>query len=104
MFAIFSAAQTLISTFTSTPGIIGYSLRADIARKSLWTLSAWNTESEMRQFVRGAAHASTVKATAQWMHSSSFVTWAEPGGSPAPSWEKATRLMRHARSSAPHRS
>lgn len=91
---IFSAAQALISTFTSTPGLRGYSLRASITRNALWTLSAWSTESEMRQFVRGAAHVMIVNKTAHWMRASSFVTWVESAGSPVPNWEKATRLMR----------
>lgn len=93
---IFSAAGVLISTFNSTPGLIGYSLRTSILDGSLWTLSAWSTESEMRQFVRGSAHGMTVNTTARWMRTSSFVTWVESGDAVAPSWQKATRLMRSA--------
>lgn len=102
MVKIFSAAQMLISTFTSTPGLMGYSLRGSIVRNSLWTLSAWSTEVEMRQFVRGAAHSAVVSETARWMRASSFVTWTEPAGSRTPDWRKATRLMRENGRSGTH--
>ena len=91
---IFSAAQGLIVTFRSTPGLIGYSLRASVVGNSLWTLSAWSSEAQMRQFVRGAAHTMTVKTTSRWMRASSFTTWTESGDTPVPSWHKARELMR----------
>ena len=102
MVKIFSAAQMLISTFTSTPGLMGYSLRGSIVRNSLWTLSAWSTEVEMRQFVRGAAHSAVVSETTRWMRASSFVTWTEPAGSGVPSWSTARRLMREKESAEAH--
>jgi hypothetical protein len=102
MVKIFSAAQTLMSTFTSTPGLRGYSLRASIVHNSLWTLSAWSTEVEMRRFVRGAAHGTVVSETTQWMRASSFVTWTEPADSRSPDWRKAARLMRENGRNATH--
>jgi heme-degrading monooxygenase HmoA len=53
---IFSAAQALVSTFPTTPGLIGHSLRAGVVGSSLWTLSAWRTESEMREGGSSAQH------------------------------------------------
>ena len=54
----------------STPGIIRYSVRADILVKRFWTLSVWQGHDAIRQFSPAEPHASAVKQ---------FPLWAAPG-------------------------
>ena len=91
---IFSAAQTLISGFTATPGLIGYSLRANILNNSLWTLSAWESGADLHRFVSGPAHGLVVKQTVKWMESSRFVTWKSRGSDLPSSWNPVEARMR----------
>ncbi len=91
---IFSAAQTLVDGFTATPGLIGYSLRANALNSSLWTLSAWKSDAELHQFVGGQAHGVVMKQTVEWMESSRFITWASRGSDLPSSWKPIETLMR----------
>jgi hypothetical protein len=90
---IFSAADTLISSFTAIVGLVGYSLRANVLNSSLWTLSAWNSGAELRQFVGGPAHGLVMKQTVKWMESSRFVTWTSKGSELPTSWSPVESLM-----------
>jgi quinol monooxygenase YgiN len=90
---IFSAAQTLISGFASTPGLVGYSLRPDVLDNSLWTLSAWESRAELHQFVGGPAHGLVVERTVDWMQSSRFVSWTSRGSDLPSSWKPVEARM-----------
>ena len=90
---IFSAAETLISSFSATPGLVGYSLRANVLNSSLWTMSAWNSDLELRQFVGGPAHGLVMKQTVEWMESSRFVTSTSKGSELPTSWSPVEALM-----------
>jgi hypothetical protein len=90
---IFSAAATLISSFTATPGLVGYSLRANAVNSSLWTLSAWKSDAELRRFVGGPAHGVVIDRTVEWMASSRFVTWTSTGSELPTSWSLVETLL-----------
>jgi hypothetical protein len=44
-------------------GLIGYSLRAQLAVKRFWTLSAWEDEATLQRFVRAPPHVEIMTAT-----------------------------------------
>jgi hypothetical protein len=77
-------------------GAIGVSLRAEPARKTFWTLSAWTDREALDRFVTAMPHARVMRRYHDRMASSGFTTWQQPVGAlPAPRmnaaslWEQA---------------
>lgn len=91
---VFAAAQNLISGFTTTPGLIGYSLRANVLNNSLWTFSAWESDADLHRFVGGPAHSLAIKQTVEWMKSSRFVSWKTSSSGLPKSWKPVENRMR----------
>src|SRR6478672_11779156 len=54
-------------------GLIGYSLRAQLAVKRFWTLSTWEDEAALQRFVRAPPHVEIMTALAPHMGKTSFV-------------------------------
>jgi hypothetical protein len=54
-------------------GLIGYSLRAQLAGKRFWTLSAWEDETTLQEFVHAPPHADIMTAIAPHMDATSFI-------------------------------
>ena len=57
------------------PGLVGYSLDADLLGKTFWTVSAWAGQPAMEDFVRQDPHASATAAIRPHMRRSTFVSW-----------------------------
>lgn len=91
---VFAVAQNLISGFIGTPGMIGYSLRANVLNRSLWTVSAWESDADLRRFVGGPAHGLAVRQTVEWMKSSRFVSWKTSNSGLPQSWTPVENRMR----------
>jgi len=68
-------------------GIVNYAVKADFPKKHFWTLSVWNDQYSMRQFVMTEPHVTAIKkfevwagdgsAFADWTSSSSLIDWEE---------------------------
>jgi hypothetical protein len=57
----------------SDPGCAGFTLDAQLARKTFWTLSAWHDRAAMMRFVRTGEHAAMLQDMAGRLGHSSFV-------------------------------
>lgn len=82
-------------------GCAGYSLEAQLARKTFSTLSAWSSAAAMNDFVHGAEHARMLRDMSGRVGSSTFVEFgARPSELPL-DWTSAKRRLadRAARSS-----
>jgi quinol monooxygenase YgiN len=75
-------------------GLLGYSLRAELTAKRFWTLSAWQDEASLRDFVHAHHHARTMTALAPHMGTTRFVRWTIAGAELPPSWADALRRWR----------
>jgi hypothetical protein len=75
----------------STPGIIGYSLRAKPFSRNFWTLSAWTDEKSLMDFVVKIPHGNAMKAMIPHMGSTNFTKWKVPGSALPLNWEEAMR-------------
>ena len=49
----------------NSPGLVAYSLRADIAGHQFWTLSVWQDGAALQAFVRAEPHATTMRELAR---------------------------------------
>ncbi len=75
----------------STPGIIGYSLRARPLSRKFWTLSAWTDEKALMDFVAKIPHGHAMKAMIPHMGPTNFTKWNVLGSALPLPWEEAMR-------------
>jgi hypothetical protein len=72
-----------------TPGIVGYSLRAKPMSRKFWTLSAWNDETALIDFVAKVPHVEAMKALLPHMERTKFTKWRVSGSALPLRWDEA---------------
>ena len=77
----------------STPGVVGYSLRAKILSRNFWTLSVWQDQNTLMDFVAKIPHGEAMKAMIPHMGSSRFAQWKVTGSSLPLSWVEAMQRL-----------
>ncbi|MFZ1119548.1 MAG: antibiotic biosynthesis monooxygenase [Candidatus Binataceae bacterium] len=75
----------------TSSGLIGYSLRARVAAKQFWTLSAWEDAAALQAFVAAPPHVAIMKALAPYMGATRFVRWSVKGSELPLRWDDALR-------------
>jgi quinol monooxygenase YgiN len=73
----------------AAPGAIGYSLRAKILRRNFWTLSVWEDQKALKDFVAKIPHAEAMRAMTPHMGPTKFTQWKVVGSSLPLSWNEA---------------
>jgi hypothetical protein len=59
----------------TAPGLIGYALEARPFSRKFWTLSAWQDEQSLQDFVGALPHSRVMKDLAPHMGKSQFAQW-----------------------------
>jgi len=77
----------------STPGVIGYSLRAKILSRNFWTLSVWEEQETLTEFVAKIPHGEAMKAMTPHMGQTKFTQWKVAGSSLPLSWDQAMQRL-----------
>lgn len=72
-------------------GLIGYSLQAQPLRRQFWTLSAWEDQQALMQFVREAPHGKIMQMLAPHMGKTQFVQWKVKASDIPLNWDAAKR-------------
>ena len=72
-----------------TPGLLGYSLLARILKRQFWTLSVWEGEAALHQFVVDNPHGQVMTALQGKMDQTHFVRWNMRGSEFPPRWRDA---------------
>jgi heme-degrading monooxygenase HmoA len=72
-----------------TPGLLGYSLLARILQRQFWTLSVWEGEAALQQFVIEPPHSHVMRALQGKMGQTHFVRWSMRGAELPPRWQEA---------------
>jgi quinol monooxygenase YgiN len=73
----------------ATPGAIGYSLRAKILSRNFWTLSVWQDQKALMDFVAKIPHAEAMRAMTPQMGPTKFTQWKVAGSSLPLNWDEA---------------
>jgi hypothetical protein len=82
----------------ASPGLIGYSLLAHVLAQRFWTLSAWQDETVLMQFVRAEPHRQAMTSLRGLMSTTEFRRWRIQGVAMPPTWHQAMeRLPENAR-------
>lgn len=72
-----------------TAGVAGYALRAKPLSRKFWTLSAWDDDQALMDFVRKLPHLEAMQKLAARMDRTEFTRWKAPGSSLPLKWEEA---------------
>ncbi len=75
----------------ATPGAIGYTMRAKIFARRFWTLSVWDNDKALMEFVTKVPHSEAMKAIAPYMDKTNFWRWKLPSSEIPPRWDDAMR-------------
>ncbi|HEV1993579.1 MAG TPA: hypothetical protein VGR03_04545 [Candidatus Acidoferrum sp.] len=78
-----------------TPGVIGYSLRAKVLSRNFWTLSVWEDEKALMDFVAQLPHGEAMKAMTPHMGPSKVTQWKVAGSALPLRWEEAIQRSQH---------
>jgi quinol monooxygenase YgiN len=73
----------------ATPGVIGYALRAKVFSRNFWTLSVWEDEEALMDFVAKIPHGEAMRAMTPHMGRTKFTQWKVAGSSLPLSWNEA---------------
>ena len=74
-----------------TPGAIGYSMRAKLFARKFWTLSVWDNDKTLMEFVAKIPHGEAMQKIAPYMGKTNFWRWKLPSSEIPPRWEDAMR-------------
>lgn len=74
---------------TATAGVVGYALRAKPFRRDFWTLSVWQDEKSLMDFVIRNPHGDIMKSLSTHMGRTKFTRWQISGSAVPPQWEDA---------------
>ncbi len=73
----------------TAPGLVGYSLRARLWRKRFWTLSVWEDEPALMDFVDAVPHRTVMHALQPDLGETQFLRWGIRRDAYPPSWNAA---------------
>jgi hypothetical protein len=71
-----------------TPGLLGYSLLAHLLQRQFWTLSVWEGDAALQQFVAAYPHSQVMRALQGKMGQTHFVRWTMRGSEFPPRWQE----------------
>jgi hypothetical protein len=75
----------------ATPGAIGYAMRAKIFTRRFWTLSVWDSDKALMEFVAEVPHGEAMQKIAPYMDKTNFWRWKLPSTEIPPRWDDAMR-------------
>jgi hypothetical protein len=70
-------------------GLIGYAMEMRPLRGEFWTLSAWEGEEALREFVGQPPHGHVMRTLAPHMGATNFIRWRAQGSELPLNWEAA---------------
>ena len=81
----------IVVQLEATDGVYGWSLRGEIGGRERWTMTLWEDEVAMVDFLVTGAHLAAMTHEPPLLDDAEFVQWEEPDPSALPpSWREAT--------------
>jgi hypothetical protein len=85
----FSFMFTILGQLAHAPGLIGYILRAKPFKKNFWTLSVWESEEALMNFIRNDPHGEAMVTFE--MGRTKAIRWKLTGADIPPDWSDTLR-------------
>ena len=79
-----------------TEGLVGYTLLAQPAKKTFWTLSAWTDQRHLDAFAGAMPHLAVIRKLRPHMGQTKFEFWTVPGSKLPIAWDEATERLTRA--------
>jgi Domain of unknown function (DUF3291) len=89
--AFFRYTLQIQGQLRKTAGVIGYTMRARILSRNFWTLSVWENERALIDFVGKAPHREAMKTISPYMGAMNFTRWKVRGSAIPPTWDEAMK-------------
>ncbi len=89
--AFFRYTLEIQRQMNKTPGAIGYRMRAKVLSRTFWTLSVWEDDGTLMEFVRLTPHGEAMKSISPHMGATRFTRWKVPGSAVPPTWDEAMK-------------
>ncbi|WP_067468058.1 DUF3291 domain-containing protein [Actinomadura macra] len=94
----FLASLALLRQARRSEGAHGFTLKAQLLKRTFWTLSAWSDRKALQSYAAAEPHASTMRRKRAVMRDSTFVFWDVQGADLPIDWADARRrIAEHAR-------
>jgi len=93
IFSFYGLVRSIQKQLKSSRGLVGYSMRMQVLGKKAWTLSVWEDETALQEFVSKSPHADTMRRPILQPGKSKFVRWKSSGSSVPPSWKDALQQL-----------
>ena len=74
-------------------GLVGYALKADLLRKTFWTMSAWHDQEALTAFVRSDVHRKAMTTLQPHMDDPRIKTYEARGSKVPPTWPDLAREL-----------
>jgi hypothetical protein len=89
MFLFFRYSSQINAQLRATPGAIGYAMRAKVFTKEFWTLSIWESDRALMDFVGKIPHAEAMTKISPFIGSTKITRWKSKGTELPPRWDAA---------------
>jgi|ERR1700733_7087641 hypothetical protein len=73
----------------ATPGAIGYAMRAKLFSRKFWTLSVWESDRALMDFVVKVPHGEAMTKISPFMGPTKITRWKSKGAETPPRWDAA---------------
>jgi hypothetical protein len=93
MLTFLRATMAIRTQLAKASGLVGYSLDAQLTRKTFWTVSAWASQDALDAFSRADPHRSRVGVIRPRMRPTTFTFWTARGTELPISWTEARRRI-----------
>jgi hypothetical protein len=85
----FRAVSAVRKQLATADGLVGYTLRARPLARDYWTLSVWDNQGALREFMRTPPHVQIMTSLKPVMGPTKFVTWTVSAADGRPSMASA---------------
>jgi heme-degrading monooxygenase HmoA len=86
-------AMRIRGQLAHAPGLVGYALNAQPARKTFWTISVWTDEASLSTFAAADPHRTLTKGLRPQMGQSHFEFFPISGGDLPLNWDEVRRRL-----------
>jgi hypothetical protein len=89
----FRSVSAVRKQLATADGLVGYTLRARPLARDYWTLSVWENETALREFMRTPPHVQIMSSLKPFMGRTKFVTWTISAAAGRPSMAAAVEHL-----------
>ncbi|GIH75506.1 hypothetical protein Plo01_19350 [Planobispora longispora] len=94
----FLASLRLLRQARRAPGALGVSLKAELFKRTFWTVSAWNDKASIYAYSSAEPHKSTMRRQRAVMRESTFIFWTMPAAQLPVAWDQVRERIAYERS------